>query len=233
VKAYVINLADRTDRWNSVLKQESEISLEIIRVNAASKFDNNFGGINFVASGVSATWKSHQEAMKLFLQSTDEFGLIMEDDFLLSKRFHKSLGKVLQLEGFDFAQLGFLKPPPFSAASIMISNLSDATLKIILKTFVVLGLSKHKYTERVLLKEQRHVPFDIVCGDIRAGGHAYLVSRDFATACQILNVPPFLSTDGFFMSLSVMRSFKMYRLRKSCVSQTNSPSSVTQRFNLH
>jgi hypothetical protein len=78
--------------------------------------------------------------------------------------------------------------------------------------------------------EQLGVPRKIVMNDIRAGGQAYFVSRNFASAAQSMNTPVFLSTDGLFMALGVSRNFKMARLRRMWISQTNSPSSVTQRF---
>ena len=39
VRAYVINLKNRTDRWDSVTKQIDKLGLPIVRVDAISKHD--------------------------------------------------------------------------------------------------------------------------------------------------------------------------------------------------
>ena len=233
MRAYVINLATRSDRWASVMRQQSYLGLEIERVEAVTRDEIVRKEEPYVANGVSATWKSHQKAMRLFLGTSDDIALIMEDDFLLPSNFQVRLGKIIQFENFDFLQLGILKPSPLSGLSILISNLRD----LILKALSLISLANQRffksYSNRVLLREQKGVPYFLVCSDIRAGGQAYLVSRNFALAAQEMNKPAFLSSDGVFMSIGGMRSFRMFRLRKSLVNQTNSPSSVENRFRLH
>jgi hypothetical protein len=91
-------------------------------------------------------------------------------------------------------------------------------------------LRRQKFFSRLLIREQRGIPFDFVLNDIRAGAHCYLINRKFAEFALGINTPIFLSTDLLYMSLGHMRSLNMSRVRKNMVSQSNSPSSVTERF---
>jgi len=215
------------------MQQQPYLGLEIERVEAVTREEIAEVDEPYVSDGVAATWRSHQKAMRLFLESEDEITLIMEDDFLVPANFNGSLRKIIQFKNFDFLQIGILRPSPTSGISIFVSNFQDFALKILSK-ILNLNLRFFKpYSKRVLLREQEGVPYFLVCNDIRAGGHAYLVSRAFALAAQKMNQPAFLSSDGVFMSIGGMRSFRMFRLRKSLVNQTDSPTSVESRFKLH
>jgi hypothetical protein len=233
MRAYVINLSSRSDRWASVMEQESLLGLKIERVEAITRDEINSTDEPYVAKGVSATWKSHQKAMRLFLESSDNIGLIMEDDFLIDANFRKKFMKIVQFNKFDFIQLGILKPSPTAGISLIISNIRDLILKLLVKICSSNIRFLRKYSTRVLLSEQQGVPIFLVCSDIRAGGQAYLVSRGFAQAAQEMNQPAFLSSDGVYMSIGGMRSFRMFRIRKTIVNQTDSPTSVESRFKLH
>lgn len=229
LKAYVINLESRTDRWESVLQQADLLNLDVIRVNAvtASELDSDLE--RFVPSGVAATWKSHQLAMREFLQTDASNALILEDDFVVCKNFQSALDEVRALNEYDFVQLGILDPTRFDMLIRKLLNFRDINLKIL---GLVSNLFSLSLRHRVILKEQMNIPFSFVTSDIRAGGHAYLISREFASAMQTMNVPAFLSTDGAFMALGGARVFRVFRLRKTCFRQSTSPSSVESRFNL-
>lgn len=233
MRAYVINLNDRKDRWDSVLSQQNLLGLEILRVDAVTKQDVLEDEEPFVAVGVSATWKSHQKAMKMFLDSEDDFGLILEDDFLLGKNFAKHFSRIRKYRDYDFIQLGILKPAYTSSIALLTSNTRDLMLKFLCRITSLKTLQPNRFSDKVLIYEQRAVPFFLICSDVRAGGQAYLVSRNFADAAQYMNKPAFLSSDGVYMSIGGMRSFRMFRVRKSIVDQTDSPTSVEKRFNLH
>lgn len=230
VRAYVINLKDRVDRWDSVQKQLNNLGLSITRVEAFNKSDLRENESTFVALGVAATWKSHQLAMQKFLESSDEFGLIMEDDFYLKKSWKiQIMNQAISLNP-DFFQLGYLVTSPVDRIELALSNSFDVLLKLINKLCSFSSLFNNRFGARLLVSEQRGLPWSVVANDIRAGGHAYLVSRKFAEASVFMNTPAFTSADGVFMSLGDVRSFRMYRLRKSAIDQTDSPTSVEQRY---
>ena len=230
VRAYVINLKDRVDRWDSVQKQLNELGLNITRVEAFNKNDLRENESQFVALGVAATWKSHQLAMQRFLESSDEFGLIMEDDFSLKKSWKIQIITQAVSLNPDFFQLGYLVTSPVDRIELALANSFDVLLKSINNLCSFSSLFNSKFGARLLVSEQKGLPWAVVANDIRAGGHAYIVSRKFAEASVFMNTPAFTSTDGVFISLGDVRSFRMYRSRKSVIDQTNSPTSVEQRF---
>jgi hypothetical protein len=108
-------------------------------------------------------------------------------------------------------------------------NLINVFLRFIELTTHLRILRSSKFTGKKLINENHNLPFNLVPYDIRAGAHAYLVSQKFAQSMQLLNSPPFLSTDGLYMALSWNRAFKMYRTRVNFVRQSNSKSSVESR----
>ena len=230
MRAYVINLKSREDRWSSVLQQSEKLGLPITRIEAVNKDDLKASSPTFVASGVAATWKSHQLAMETFLGSSDEFGLIMEDDFLLTRSWNVSqVARVIEL-GPDFFQFGYLVTSPMDRLELILANLLDVSLKLLNKVCFFSNSLQRKLGSRLLLVEQKGLPFNIVPNDIRAGGQAYLVSRKFAEASRFMNTPAFTSADGMFMTLGDVRSFRMFRFRKVLIAQSNSPTSVDKRY---
>jgi GR25 family glycosyltransferase involved in LPS biosynthesis len=230
MKAYIINLESRADRWNSVLAQSLKLELEIVRIDALSISSISEEKEGFVTPGVAATWLSHQKAMSIFLESGDAHGLILEDDFLTEKNFAHKLANISNFVNFDFIQIGYLKTSPFDAMACYIANVVDWLLKALAFSFKIGLLRNARISKKLLVREQIGIPAWLIVNDIRAGGHAYVVSRKFAAAAQNMNIPIFISSDGYFMALGKMRSFLMYRLGRSLVSQSNSPTSVTDRF---
>ena len=92
--------------------------------------------------------------------------------------------------------------------------------------------STNKYQKRLLIQERVGVPPDLVPVDIRPGGHCYVISRRMGQAMQELNNPIIFSADELFVSISKMRAFRMFRMRKSLASQSDSLTSVNSRFKL-
>lgn len=230
MRAYVINLKNRVDRWDSVIKQSHKLGLPIMRIEALNKNDLEEMDAKFVASGVAATWKSHQLAMATFLETLDEYALIMEDDFLLTRSWHfKNVLRVLELSP-DFFQFGYLVTSPIDRLELTVANFFDVSLKLLKRLCSLSHRLNRRFGSRLLLLEQDGVSWDLIPNDIRAGGQAYLVSRKFAEASKYMNTPAFTSTDGVFMSLGDVRSFRMFRARKVLIAQTNSPTSVEQRY---
>jgi hypothetical protein len=91
-------------------------------------------------------------------------------------------------------------------------------------------MHKLEIFKRRIVQEQENVPWGVVPNHIRPGGQSYIVSRRFASAALSMNTPTFNTTDAFYMSLGDVRTFRMYRMRKNLIKQSNSPSSVEQRF---
>ena len=228
MKAYVINLDSRPDRWAEVMIQKSILGLEIHRVPAISI--ESVVVSPYVTKVIAATWQSHQKAMKVFLESSDEYALIMEDDFVLSNRWALDLMQLSPRLGADFLQVGFLITNSVDRIQITSNSIFDGFLKVLHKLSNLFGFIRNRLGKKLLIREQSGIPFKIVCNDIRPGAHAYIVSRAFAQAALQINSPEFLSADAVYMSMGWMRSFKLLRFRKSLVAQSNSESSITVRF---
>jgi GR25 family glycosyltransferase involved in LPS biosynthesis len=228
MKAYVINLNSRTDRWNSVEKQRKALEIPLIRVDALSK--NEVLAEPFVTSAVAAAWYSHKKAMSFFLGTDDEYALILEDDFVLQSSWSSFDFSKYQSLDIDFLQIGFLVTTPLDLLEMKIKAAVDLILKILTWVAHTRFIKKTNLRERVLIREQLNLPFHIVASDIRPGAHAYIVSRKFALAMQQINSPVILSTDALYIALGWMRSFKFARLRKSAVSQSDSVTSIDERF---
>ena len=229
MKAYVINLDSRPDRWLEVIGQSSDLGLDVVRISAVSM--NEIGDIEkFVAPGVAATWASHKLAMKTFLESGDDFGCILEDDFLLTKSWHRFDIGLLDRLSIDFLQVGFLIVSPIDIGIYLLSEIWDSTLKLLSRVAVLPFFRTSQFFNRLLIQEQVNVPWCVVPNNIRPGGQSYIVSRKFASAALYMNTPSFNTTDAFYMSLGDVRTFKMYRMRRNMIKQSNSPSSVQSRF---
>lgn len=230
MKAYVINLSDRADRWHSVMTQKAFLGFEVVRVEAVTKESIPESIGKYVASGVAATWESHKLAMREFLKSSDEFGIILEDDFKLTTRWKRFDWKFLESLTPDFYQLGYLITSPLDRGYFIIFEFWDISLKVLVRLTKYLHIGFFGVGHRRLVQEQANMPWGLVPNNIRAGGQCYIVSRKFAAAAQEMNTPAFNTTDGFFSSLGDVRTFKMYRSRYNYVKQSDSPSSVHQRF---
>ena len=230
LKAYVINLDSRSDRWGDVLRQRKIEGVQIERVSAIPFDQLTFDSQKYVAPGVAATWLSHRKAANLFLESGDEYALILEDDFVFDKKFQFPDLENFKSQKIDFVQFGFLKVSRWETIDISVSNLRDRVVRIIafMVNHSLPGFAK--FGSKTLIKEIHGLSSKFVPADIRPGGHCYLVSRRMAEAIQVLNDPIIFSADELYISISKMRAFKMVRLRKSEVKQSNSESSVSQRF---
>ena len=212
-----------------MVAQLGQLQVPLIRVEAMS-ISNLGGEILFVAPGVAATWKSHQLAMEKFLASGEEYGIILEDDFKVTRKWNLNrIEAAIQLNP-DFFQFGYLVTSPIDRVNLFLNNQLDYLLKTLCWVHKHVPKLGSRFGNRLLVSEQRGIERNIVPNNIRAGGQAYLVSRKFALASQYMNSPAFTSADGMFMALGDVRSFRMFRHRISLINQTNSPTSVRQRY---
>ena len=229
MRVYVINMENRTDRWEEVLGQEAKIGFSFTRIVVESRANVNLSIEKFSTLSVVSTWNSHMKAMKCFLATEDSHAIIFEDDFVLKSSLKDLCAKINFDNDVDFIQLGFLHTSPTQFLSIKLVNFFNVILRLTgyLANFcptIFQGLTRKK-----LVRDNFNIPFNLIPNDIRAGAHAYIISRRFASSVQQFNSPTFLSADGAFMAIGWMRSFRMYRLRRNLIKQSNSISSVTDR----
>lgn len=228
MKVYIINLDSRKDRWLSATQQFNSLNLEAIRISAqdSTLLQNNENP--FLADGVFAIWRSHQQALSRFLETDASHCMILEDDFILTKKYTSNrIAKFYESE-FDLIQIGFLKFGFLDRFDVLVKNATDLIYKFLHK------MSKYlpslNLDSRLFISSQRGIDAGLVLANIRPGAHAYIVSRKMAEALLEINSPAFLSTDLLYMALGQMRSFKMVRTRRSIVGQSKSKSSIENRF---
>jgi GR25 family glycosyltransferase involved in LPS biosynthesis len=227
MKAYVINLRDRADRWKSVTNQWNSRPQTLIRVDAVSSAEISDSQTEYLPRPVVANWMSQCKVYREFLSTEDDYALVLEDDFILNSADLSYLCKLFEHSGLDFLQLGYLYNSSIDFFLIKAVNFRDLFLKVLGKIFTKLGVGLSK---KLLLKEQDLVSFKIVLNHAGAGSHAYIISRKFAEEMLKINCPTFLAADGLFIAISGLRFLKMGRLRRNLVKQSNSPSSITKRF---
>jgi GR25 family glycosyltransferase involved in LPS biosynthesis len=226
VKVYVINLENRVDRWQQVLEQLDKIGFDVDRIDAVKSDLIDSKVATFASPSVIAIWKSHQKAMTEFLKSEAAHALILEDDFYLKTDLKFLLSRIYYSEEVDFIQLGYLYTSPMQFLSVKIMNMINTFLRLAEVATHIRFMPAARLRSKKLVTENHEVPFHLIPNDIRAGAHAYLVSRKFAQSMQLFNSPTYLSTDGLYMALGWNRTFRMYRTRKNYVRQSNSISSV-------
>ena len=229
MRAYVINLSSRPDRWESVESQAKKLQIPIVRIEAVD-VKNLTGQDLYVAGGVAATWQSHQLAMSVFLETGENYAVILEDDFSIARGWsQESLKQAIEVNP-DFFQLGYLITSPLDRIEFHLNNFYDLALKILSRMCSLSKFLNNRFGDRLLIREQTNLPWRVIPNDIRAGGQAYMVSRKFALASKYMNTPAFTSSDGMFMALGDVRTFRMFRFRDSLINQTNSATSVQQRY---
>jgi GR25 family glycosyltransferase involved in LPS biosynthesis len=211
-----------------VERQKTKIPFAITKIEGVSPQMLDINRRAYLDPPVEACFESHLRALAKFIDSGAEFALILEDDFLVSSSLLSVDLNLAAKFDFDFLQIGFLRTTIFQSISILNKNLFDLFYKfgaILIRH----GLSPRFLKTKQLFREQLGVPRKIVLNDIRPGAHAYVVSRKFALAMQDVKGPVFLSVDGLYIALGLIKIFKMGRLRKNLVKQSGSSSSILIR----
>jgi len=186
---------------------------------------------SLVTAPVEAIWQSHGLALGQFLAGDFRYCLILEDDFHIRdrKRFDDLMRKLMQ-EDFDLVQVGWLT----TGLDIVLLRTYEAVLYATFRALNRISRSSHNMT-KILEKKLRpqralQVPNFAIPDSFFPGAHAYLVSRNLAEMVLQLNNPTFLATDDFYVALSKMRSFNVFRTRRSFVQQKGNSSIGADRF---
>ena len=223
---FLINLDDRKDRLDSSTKQLNEMDLQFVRVSAVPSADVEVS--IFLTDPVLACWKSHIKTYSILIESEVEYALILEDDFLIKnpKKFSRFL-QSLETESSDLLQIGFLLPGVFSRLRWIFEELEKVIFYSLGVVSRIIGLKS--LSNRLRVAEASSASVRYTQSSFLPGTHAYLINRKMASALVSLDSPQF-SADEFFIALSKMRSFKMARLWRSLVTQSNSAPSISHRF---
>jgi GR25 family glycosyltransferase involved in LPS biosynthesis len=225
----VISLDTDTQRREACIAQLFGYNYKFMSaIDGRSKADSSNG---LVTAPIEAIWHSHSLALKQFLAGSSRYCLILEDDFLIKdrERFDDLVKKLMQ-EDFDLVQIGWLT----TGLDIVLLRTYEAVLYSTFGALNRVSRLSHKLTEilerRLRPRRAAQVPEYAIPDSFLPGAHAYLVSRNLAEAVLKLNNPTFLATDDFYIALSKMRSFNIFRTRRSLVGQQGKSSTGNDRF---
>jgi GR25 family glycosyltransferase involved in LPS biosynthesis len=226
IDSYLINLGTRLDRLNSSVIEAKKLELNLIRVEAIPAFTNPSNG-GLLSPSAHACVESHMKALRLFLATDSEHCLILEDDFIvLSHRRVVDTFDRIDLRDWDFVQIGFLNTGFRDRIFRLLTNYETSIIRLVETLDRHFSPKSLKVSSRLRIKRIKKVPRGFVPDDIRSGAHAYVISRKMAEKVLLLNNPAFLTVDGFYSALAWDKSFKMMRVRKSFINQSDSPSSI-------
>ena len=133
IQAYLINAASSKQRLNSSHKNIVEAGLNYERVSAimGNELDmpyKNFSKWSFYLMqgraptlGEIGCYLSHIKAIKKFLESEYDYGLILEDDCLIDSNIKKVIAEAIDFGGFDMLRLETVNTNKYTK-SISISN---------------------------------------------------------------------------------------------------------------
>ena len=229
IPIYLINLEDRKDRLLQSAEIAKKFDFEFCRIDAVSKSLLLEKDFKFASPEVVAAFRSHQKAFKCFLDSENEYALILEDDFKPRKRFSIPDSKFLENLNVDVLQLGFLHTSKIESLNILFVGTRSISLRFFRLFFKRTSFGAEVINRKKLLSELDGIPWGIVPSDFRPGAHSYIASRHAAKTLLEINSPVALSIDELLKSLSVMRTLRIKRFMFSQVAQSNSPSSIIQR----
>jgi GR25 family glycosyltransferase involved in LPS biosynthesis len=227
----IINLDEAKVRFNDASKQLDKIQLEYKRVPAFDQSRITTDECRYVTRGIAAIWRSHIIAMRLFLESLEDFAIIMEDDFKITNQsaFIKSNSVFLE-NNLDLLQIGFLNTGIDVYLLRKLEHLQFSLLRLISSLGRRFSFIDVRISQRMRIRDIRDFSNELVPYSFLPGAHCYIISRKLAEEIIEMNNPQFLSTDDFLTALARMRSFRMCRLRSSAVTQSNLPSQVGLRF---
>lgn len=227
----IINLDEAKARFNDASRQLEELQLGYIRVSAFDQSRITSEECRYVTKGIAAIWRSHVKAIKLFLGSSDDYAMIIEDDFKITNRkvFIKSDSVFLE-NNLDLLQIGFLNTGVDVYLQRKLEHLQFSLMRLISSLGSAFPFIEVRISRRMRIRDNRDFSNELVPYSFLPGAHCYIISRKLAEAIVVMNDPQFLSTDDFFSALAKMRSFRMCRLRSSSVTQSNHPSQVGLRF---
>ena len=174
--------------------------------------------------------RSHYLTYEKFLASANDFALILEDDFEISKA--KRVKEILegnQFAQFDLLQIGFLNHGIFNKIRWTFEEIEKLIFRSV--SFLSNIIGNHSLRSRLRVREAAETPKGFTMSSFFPGTHSYIVSRSMAMSL-LANTSTNLSADEYFIALSKMRSFRMARTSRSTVTQDGSVPSIENRFKM-
>jgi GR25 family glycosyltransferase involved in LPS biosynthesis len=227
IDVYLINLSRRGDRLKSALKELSKVSADVHRVDAVDA-QSYFGEESlFISKAAFVCSLSHEKALRDFVNSGKPYGIIVEDDLkVISYKKFDNAKKLALKHDIDLLQVGFLINGLSDAIDLLIVNLISIGIKFFNFCTKSLGFSE---LNRLRIRRNVGLPINLVPDNFRAGAHCYLISRNLAAELIKVIHTSNNTFDGFLMSISLHRKFRVARYLKSAVSQHFTESDIKSR----
>ena len=202
----VINLERRPDRLSRISAELEKAGLSF-EVQVAVDGQLETYEPKFLSKGAIGCWKSHVNSMQRIVEANSPFGLILEDDAVLSPvvnyRFLSEMTDLMNRNQIDILQIGFIDWR--NSVSIRSGPLE----------FLVALLNQRG------TKDTTGVRF--VLGEFLETTHAYLVNARLAEAIsETFPAPPLLPWDDYLGVLAksqLQLGIRIARLVKSVASQ--------------
>jgi GR25 family glycosyltransferase involved in LPS biosynthesis len=207
----VINLDRRPDRLAHITTELKKVGLSFEKQTAV---DGQLESLQseYISKGAIGCWKSHVNSMRRLVQTNASFGLILEDDVVLSPEVNeKFLSEMMDLMGrnqLDLLQIGFID----SQYAMSLKSAKSGILEFLIDLLQRRGVKDSS-------------GFRIVIGDFRSGSHAYLVTARLAREISKTSpVPPLLPWDdylGLLAKSQMHRGIRIARLVKNFAPQSS------------
>jgi GR25 family glycosyltransferase involved in LPS biosynthesis len=228
--AFLINLDRRPDRWLEFNQSSSSLDIPIERFSAVDGLDLPKSELR-TPSPVAACWMSHQEVAREFLEGEAEYCLVLEDDLALTKDSISALNQFWKqnFQNFDLLQIGFCVSNNQLSNRVFYNR--QRHIVNILRKFELLSspltqrLLQNVYGYKICNLEKLNLSAAV--NTFELGTHAYLISRRFAEMMVSFNRPVYLPADLAMMEIVKTGEFQSFRLIRSLIDQSASPSSIS------
>jgi len=230
----VINLKDRPDRLKTISERLARLGLSYEVLEAVSGSSLPIGQ-HPCPPNVAACWLSHQLAAVKFLETTEQYALILEDDAEIEEGALKFINnpQVFSLAELDIFQLGYNVQNDKVASGHRDSRLRLKTVGICkLDKFVkFLGLKFKGKCPSHRMEELLNSAEPVLLNLFETGTHGYVISRDAAEVMRAFNNPVILPADIALCEISLCENIQMARPVRSLINQDASISSIPEISN--
>ena len=189
VKARVINLDRRADRWHKISKHFRALPVEsILRVSAVDAMSNIDLDDRAVSRGAVACWLSHQVCFHAQVTNSEPWSIVLEDDadfhVPLTTKMIQDLIHISEVNKIDVLQIGWIE-----------GLYRPWTPRWILDELLARRSRRHR-------GKAGYLGSALVFGEFRAGSHAYLLSKNGAIKLIGSNIPVMLGADAYLSALA-------------------------------
>ena len=239
---FFINLPKSTFRKKLIEEKRSLVDLPSRRISGiyvSGKKSRN----DFVTAPVAGCWQSHIKIYREIIKNEISLAVVLEDDTRIDTEFLKVLDTcktaIIDAE-IDILQIGYVSTSYWESFAFRVQDLMwffEVYMLYALAKILKKGIAS-RFVKRIRVRRavetvnfSRKIGIGLLRPDnFRAGTHAYLISGKFARLAANFNLEPQLfSADLFYMSLSQMCTFQIWRTcHKNMKQNLHLPSEIKE-----